>query len=292
MLNKPGIYKISFADYLADPCPVPSLSRSVIKSLVMDCPIKAYHGHPRLNPDYKKEEKTIFDIGSAAHDCFLGGENAVAVFDYPDWRKKEAQEAKEQARQEGKIPLLTHQFEDVLAMVKVANLSLQNFIIRGERLNLKIEDGDSEMTYIWKENETWFRIRPDWVSNKYPIILDYKTTGQSASPEKYANIISDKGLDIQDALYSRGYKTLNAVEPDFFFMVQETEPPYLCSLIEIDMMFKDMGKEKVKAGIRIWRECMRTGTWTGYPWELSVVEPKPWALASWEMRKSALLEVA
>ena len=88
---KAGVYKISFDEYLKDPCPVPSLSRSTIKSLVNDCPRKAYHGHPRLNKEYKAEEKTQFDIGSAAHDLFLGGGVAVAVFEYADWKKKEEQ---------------------------------------------------------------------------------------------------------------------------------------------------------------------------------------------------------
>lgn len=285
----PGIYKIKFADYLADPCPVPSLSRSTIKELVNECPRKAYHGHPRLNPDYKVEEKTQFDIGTAAHDYFLGGENSVMVFDYPDWKKKEAQEAKRAARDLGRTPLLQHQFETVQGMVTVAHSSLIELEAYGEKLNLRIADGDSELTYIWKEKETWFRIRPDWISKDKNIILDYKTTGQSADPEKYISIIDHTGLDIQDALYRRGVHAIDGTEPDFHFMVQETEPPYLCSFISLDMQFRDMGEEKVATGIKIWRQCVGTGEWPAYPVELSIVEPKPWSLASWEYRRNAII---
>jgi hypothetical protein len=284
-----GIYKMPFAEYLADPCPVPSLSRSTIKSLVSECPRKAYHGHPRLNANYKQEEKTQFDIGSAAHDLFLGGENAVMVFDFPDWRKKEAQEAKAAARDMGKIPLLTHQFEEVNKMVAAGYVAISQFEARGEKLNLKISDGDSELTYIWQEKETWFRIRPDWINKEKTIILDYKTTAQSADPEDYTGIISNTGLDIQDALYRRGVKAVDGTEPDFYFMVQETEEPYLCSFIELDAIFKEMGESKVKMGIRIWRECMKSGYWPAYPLQLCTVEPKPWSLASWELKKSYIL---
>ncbi|MEN6375492.1 MAG: PD-(D/E)XK nuclease-like domain-containing protein [Smithella sp.] len=284
-----GIYKIPFSDYLADPCIVPSLSRSTIKSLVNECPRKAYHGHPRLNPDHEKDEKTQFDIGTAAHDCFLGGENAVMVFDYKDWKKKKAQEAKAAARSFNKTPLLREQFDAVQAMVAVAHESLATFEAYGEPLNLHIADGESELTYIWEEKETWFRIRPDWISKDKKIILDYKTTGQSADPENYISIIDHTGLDIQDALYRRGVHAIDDTDPDFWLMVQETEAPYLCSFINLDMQFKDMGEQKVNMGIRVWRKCLKTGIWPAYPTQLCTVEPKPWSLASWEMKKSNIL---
>lgn len=292
---QPGIYKIPFAEYLADPCPVPSLSRSTIKALVNECPRKAYHGHPRLNPDYKKEEKTQFDIGSAAHDYFLGGENAVMVFDYADWKKKEAQEAKQAARNFGKVPLLRHQFDEVQAMVKVAHESLATFKAYGHDLNLKISDGESELTYVWeefhafREKSTWCRIRPDWINRDKTIILDYKTTAKSADPESYISIIDHTGLDIQDALYRRGVHAIDGTEPDFYFMVQEVEAPYLCSFISLDMQFKDMGENKVAMGINLWRICRKRGIWPAYPRDLCTVEPKPWSLASWEMKRSMIL---
>jgi len=286
---EPGIYKIPFSEYLADPCPVPSLSRSTIKSLVNECPRKAFHGHPRLNTNHEKEEKTQFDIGSAAHDYFLGGEDAVMVFDYTDWRKKEAQEAKQAARDEHKTPILRHQFDEITEMVKVAHENLATFEARGEKLNFKIADGDSELTYIWEENGTWFKIRPDWINKERTIILDYKTTGQSADPEEYIGIIANTGLDIQDALYRRGVHAIDGTEPEFWLMVQETEAPYLCSFIELDMMFKDMGEGKVNLGIRLWRQCMKTGIWPAYPRQLCTVEPRGWNLATWELKKSQLI---
>jgi hypothetical protein len=219
----------------------------------------------------------------------LGGENAVMVFDYADWKKKEAQEAKQAARDLGKIPLLAHQFRDVTEMVKVAHESLATYKAYGQELNLKITDGESELTYIWEENGTWFKIRPDWISKDKKIMLDYKTTGKSADPENYISIIDHTGLDIQDALYRRGVHAINGTEPDFYFMVQEVEAPYLCSFIDLDMQFREMGENKVDMGISIWRKCLKIGIWPAYSIELCTVEPKPWSLASWEMKRSIIL---
>jgi len=283
---KDGIYKMSFEKYLSDPCPEPSLTRSTIKLLVNDCPARAWYQHPRLNPNYEKEESEKFDIGSIAHDLFLTGENNVEILPYEDWRKKEAREAREEARKNGKVPILMKNHDDVSKMVEVANKSLFDFEARGERLNLEIKDGDSELTFIWSENGVYCRIRPDWISKGKGLVIDYKTTNGSADPEEYASIASNTGLDIQEAFYCRGVEKVFGIKPDFFFMIQETYPPYLCSFIELGILFEEMGQEKVRHGLRIWKECLTTGIWSGYPKELQVVEPKPWSLGSWEFKKS------
>lgn len=283
-----GIYKISFEEYLKDPCPEPSLSRSTIKALVNDCPARAFYEHPRLNPNYKAEEDTKFDIGSAAHDLFLGGEGSVIVLDFEDWRKKEAKSSREDARASGLTPILGKQYEELKLMVDEANKSLARFEARGEKLNLEISQGDSEQTYIWKEDDTWLRIRPDWTTKDKSICLDYKTTKGSADPEEYASIASNTGLDIQMSLYCRGIEKLTGIKPDFYFMVQEIYPPYLCSFIELGILFEEMGNEKVRQGINLWRKCLSTGYWPGYSRELQVIEPKAYSLGAWEFKKSIL----
>ena len=67
-----GRHIISFEEYLADPCPIPSLSRSTIKDLVSKTPRHAFWNHPKLNKEFKPEEsEKKFDIGTAAHSVFL-----------------------------------------------------------------------------------------------------------------------------------------------------------------------------------------------------------------------------
>ncbi len=289
MIDKPGCYKINEEEYHHDCVVSPSLSRGTIKTLLSECPYKAFFEHPRLNPSWIPEkEETKFDIGTAAHTLFLQGIDKAVALDFPDWRKKEAQAARDAARQAGMIPLLIEQYERVRAMVEVANKSLMEANLRGVT-GLEISQGESEATYIWQEkNGVWCRIRVDHINRKHKIILDYKTTSSSVQPEKFANTVSSMEYEIQDVFYRRGVQAIEGEDYDFWFMAQEVEPPYLCSFVEIDMMLRDMGEEKVQKGIKLWHDCLKSGNWPGYPLNGYVIEAKPWSLAQWEFRKATL----
>lgn len=285
MIDKPGKYQIGFEEYLADPCPEPSLTRSTIKSLISETPRRAFLQHPRLNPQCAEKPSEKFDIGTVAHAIFLSGEDIVTVIDAADWRTNKAKEERDAARKAGTIPLLIDQYGEVNEMIAEAVDSLYAW---GD-FGLKISDGDSELTYIWKEsNGIWCRIRPDWKFSGLNFCLDYKTTGQSADPQEYNRIAIANGHDIQDAFYRRGIKKVEGEEPDFVFMVQETEPPYLCAFHSLDMMAKDMGEQKVEAGIRLWEKHLKSGQWPGYGNRTFTLEAPPWSLAQWEMRKFTL----
>ena len=280
IIDKPGIYNINIDEYLADPCPVPSLTRSTIKDLLFKTPCHAYHNHPKLCPCAEEKEEAKFDIGTAAHSIFLQGIDIVEVVQEKDWRKDVAKEARDEARKNGKVPLLAHQHDSVMTMVEAANEQLGL-----SELALKVEWGQPELTYIWKEKETWCRIRPDWISEDRKLILDYKTTSASAHPEDYARIAVNTGLDIQEAFYKRGVRATEKTKPDFVFMVQEISEPYLCSFFMLDLMFQDMGEQKVRDGITRWNECMESGKWPGFSPKIYTLEPPGWAMASWEMKK-------
>jgi hypothetical protein len=269
--------------YHADCAPSPSLSRSIIKLLVDKTPAHARMAHPRLNPDYKEEQAEKFDIGSAAHALLLQGLDMSVVVDAEDWRTNKAKQARDEARNDGLYPLLKSQYADVKAMVEAAENALY---LNEDYPGIKILDGHSEVTYIWQEGETWLRCRTDFrYTKRYNIIIDYKTTGASADPNEYSRLIINNGLDIQDAFYRRGVRAIDGTEPQFVFLVQETSAPYLCSFIALPPQFKAMGEEKVNRGIDLWRHCVKTGEWPGYPKRVCYVEPKPWMLASWQEKQ-------
>jgi hypothetical protein len=278
---QPGIYRIPAEEYHEDPCPSPSLSRSIIKDLLFRSPAHAKNNHPRLNPDFKEEEKVIFDIGTVAHALFLQGIDRACVVSAEDWRTKAAKEAREAARSMGLIPLLAAQYETISKMVEAAHEALR----QNADLNVAIADGESELTYIWKEKDIWIRVRPDWLKTSKEIMLDYKTTGQSANPSDFSRLVITTGLDIQGALYRRGVRAIEGIDPKFCLMVQEVNPPYLCSFIGLPPQLEAMGEEKVERGIEIWRKCITTGEWPGYPKRVCYVDMPPWALAQWQERQ-------
>jgi len=123
-ITAPGVYPdISAEDYHADNfLPEPSLSSSIAKLLVTPggTPLHAWTESARLNPEFEREEKTMFDLGAAAHALLLGDPRDFEICDYPDWRAKGAPFAREQARKVGMIPILAKHWERTIEMVAAA----------------------------------------------------------------------------------------------------------------------------------------------------------------------------
>ena len=57
---------------------------------------------------------------------------------------------------------------------------------------------------------------------------------------------------------SNGLKT-----PLQFFAVQETTPPYLCLVAQLDDAFLDLGRQRRKRALNIWAWCLRENKWPG-----------------------------
>lgn len=277
-----GVHKISMEEYLTDPCPEPSLSRSTIMDLLFKSPLHAWANNPRLNPLYTEEKEDKFDIGESCHCWFLEGVNKMAIIEADDWRTKAAKEAREEARNNGKIPMLEKQATAVRVMVDVA----RNYLNHSDLAGL-FDDGDAELTYLWEDGPSWCRSRVDKISKDRGFILDYKTTGTSANPEDFIRIILSHGYDVQESFYRRGVKAVEGIEPKFIFMVQETDPPYPCSFIGLSPEFQAMAEQKVIRGMDLWRNCMAKREWPGYPSRVCYLDPPPWAL-NWEMRSTFL----
>lgn len=287
MINSPGIYKIPLEEYHADPCEIPSLSRSTIIDLLSRSAAHAWFNHPRLNPNFQKDEgEKKFDIGQAAHSLLLEGLDNVAVIEAEDWRTKMAKEKRDEAREQGKFPLLLYQYEEVKIMVESAHRQIFACTELGIA-DLQL-DGDSELSYIWQEEETWLRVRPDWVSQDHKLIFDYKTTGISVNPSELARHIVNMAYDVQDSLYSRGVKAVHGVDPKFIFIFQEIEKPYFCSFIGLPPEFMEMGKQKVEYGIFLWQECMSRNEWPPYPNRVCWIDLPAWASFSWEKKATDL----
>src|SRR4029077_14491536 len=101
-ITRPGIYKDFPVDaYSADPTPEPSLSQSIAKILIDRSPAHASLKHPRLGKPVDEEEdyKAATAIGNAAHALATGRSRYIAIGEWDDWRKKQAQTFKTSALQ-------------------------------------------------------------------------------------------------------------------------------------------------------------------------------------------------
>lgn len=280
-ISEPGGYTISAADYHADPCPEPSLSSSIAKLLATRTPRHAWWEHPRLNPAYEPSEASIFDIGSACHSLILNDPKVFAIIEADDWRTKEAKRARDEARAEGRIPLLAAQWRRVTDMCAATRTQLDQH----QEASDAFKNGEPEQTLIWQEDGVWCRARLDWRPKAGIVFYDFKST-DCADPDVYQRIMVGLGHDVQAAFYLRGIKALGLCDrPQFRFVVQERDPPYALSVIAPTPKMLDLAERKVQRAIHLWRRCLASWTWPGYPTRVCYVDAPAYHEAAYMERE-------
>lgn len=283
MIDKAGVYEISMDEYQRDPCPVPSLSSGIAHRLITQSPLHAWFAHPRLNPAYQSEEATSFDLGACAHALLLEGDSSVIEINYPDWRKKEAQQQRDEVRSMGKIPVLAHKAVECRAMAAVARKAIADC---GD-LKIDLSEGVAERVFVWQEGATFCRARPDWHKNDRTILLDYKSTAGSAEPNAWIrNQMGPLGYDMQAVHYERGNaRTGGPDRAQWVFLVQENYPPYAYSFVGLSPAMREIAQRKWEYALALWKQCSARNVWNGYPSVIAYAEPTTWQMDDDEMRR-------
>ncbi len=283
IIEEPGIYQIDAEQYHADPCPRPSLSGSVAIPLVHRSPLHAWIKHPRLNADVEPFNSDRLSFGSAAHSMLLGAGNPVKFLAYDDYRKKAAQEERDQALSDGYTPLLEKDSGRLRKMMDVAPSYLA-------LCGVALRTGKPEQTLVWREGNEWCRGMVDWLSDDLRTVFDYKTTGLSANPRDMGRSLFDNDYHLKAAFYERG---LNVLDPDprnigrrrSVFLFQEITEPFACSLISVSEGGMTIGRKQATYAIETWQRCMATNVWPAYGVGVSVVSPPPWIEKAWLERE-------
>jgi hypothetical protein len=270
------VLRIPASEYHADAgSDVPTLSSSIAVDLIAKTPAHAYLNHPKLNPSFApQEDKKAWDLGTFAHSLLLEGYSAAHVVEgYENWRTNDAKSEASRAREAGKIPMLRHEFDEASAMVDAAREQIETWNIDPPLLDA----GTPELTLRWDENGVGFRCRPDWLRDDRLAIDDIKTSSRGADPRTFARkTIYDLGYDLKAAMYLRGVKAEFGVDAKWRWIVIETKPPYLVSVVEPSDEVLQVGNAKLDRAIEIWRECLSTGIWPGYGPKTHIADLPVW----------------
>lgn len=270
------------ADYHADPADVPSLSRSIAHLLCTATPRHAWAAHPKLNPFYAPRETAAFDLGTVAHALLLEGNDVAVAVPFADWRTNDAKAARDEVRAAGRIPLLETHAAEVASMVDAAREQIANHHADPPLL----ADGRAEIGAVWTDDGgVTCRALIDWLRDDLAAIDDYKTTSRLATRDQWSRSLFGYGYDVQAAFYIRAVEQLTGVAPRFRWIVQETAPPFLLSVIEPGADVLSIGRKKVDYAIRVWRECLDSGVWPAYPDEVEIVTLPPWEEDRWLARE-------
>lgn len=285
-VEKPGTYLLSATEYHADPCPWPSLSRSVAEAFVHRSPLHAWWQHPRLNPDYAESESNRTSLGALCHTLLLGEGRGVAVYEGKDWRSNAAQEFKAAALEAGETPVTTPQYEQAERIVRAAKRQL------GDLGTLT-----SELCWVSKELEgLWLRCMTDLASPDGTVVYDYKTTSTAADPRVSARRqAANLGYDFQQAFYER---VMAGVKPDlagritFRFIFQEIDAPYALSVLELSEADVAVARRQVDYAVTRWFECLDRDEWPGYGADPVRVALPEWRIRDWLEREEELSDGA
>lgn len=276
-----GLRTIPAAVYHADPCAVPSLSSHCAATLITRSPAHAWHEHPRLGGGKSKTSKAK-QRGSLAHELLLqpAGEidAGVAVIRADSFRTKAAQRQRDDALDNGKVPVLEREFD--AAVIVCGKLAAQ-LLEYGIRLN-----GTSEVAAFWQEvasDGTVVQCRGllDHVVFVEGHIIELKTC-RSAHPRAIQKAIEAYSYHIQCEAYKRA---LACIDPTLGGRVRHTwlfcelEPPYVIVPAEAAGSMRKLGESSWLQAVDTWANCLATNEWPSYSrGKVLRVEASPWAL--------------
>jgi hypothetical protein len=248
----PGYFSdVSLKDYLSDKlCDEPSMSKGDANTVITRTPLHAHWAHPKLG-NHPSEQSARSDLGSAIHAKLLGGASlAFAPDEFEDWRKKAAQEFRDDARAKGLLPLLARQKSEVEIAAGGAAELLHS-----------LGKWTAEQTLYFKVGETWCRGRTDALTDEYDI--DIKSCSDADPATWVRQTVQSQAYDLQAGLRRLGHAALGHPRRMLWLLV-EIDAPHACSLVEPSDEMLALAERKIVHAAKIWRQCLDSGKWPGY----------------------------
>lgn len=270
LLHEPGRYDIDERSYHADPVRHlgGSASSTLLRKLLPpSCPALARHD--QMHPQHRD----FLDLGTVTHRLILGAGQRIVEVPADSWRTKAAQEARDEARSGGLVPLLTKDLTRAYAMRDA---------VHGHPIAAALLTGPGrpEQTVLWREGDVWGRAMfdrwPDPAAGD-PIAVDLKKTGKSLDDRSLQRTFWDLGYHQQAEWYCRGYHAVHGLWPAFVFVVVQDEPPHLVRVVELDDALVADARARNDEALDVWRSCRESGAWPGFGDDIALITAPSWA---------------
>lgn len=255
---------------------LPGFSSSIAKVLISKSPLHAWQEHPEYGGVAKDPTKSM-DIGTVIHKMVLGKGTSFRALDFMDWRTDKAKEARQEARDEGVVPILA---DDHKEATFAAMAIMRALIKRGIKL-----DGTSEQAMEWHEQTPCGPIlcrgMLDHLTADMRTIYDLKVT-EDASPRSIERTAENFGHAIQHAAYMSGISKVNkaiAGRATMRFIFVEPNRPYAVNIVEPDGVFRELGERRWERACKAWARCVKANEWPGYGDGVEQITAPAWALS-------------
>ena len=162
--------------------------------------------------------------------------------------------------------------EDYLQMQRMTEA------IKKQVIHRFIEKGQAEVCIVWEMRGLLCKARLDYVHQDEAVIIDLKST-RDASKDAFSKAIYNYGYYQQGAWYSDGWEALIGDPPAFTFLAVEKSSPYCPAAYELGAKDIIAGRIAYKKALKIYKECVESGVWPGYPDEVRMISMPEWALS-------------
>lgn len=237
---------------------VPALSASGARTLMATCPATYYSTSP-LNPQAVREDRALFDAGTAAHLAILELSQIdarVCWIAFDDFKSKPAQQARDEARARGQVPLLVKHGETLTA--------LRRAIAAHPEAARLLTGGVAERSIFWTRDGVRCKARLDYWQRATQIAVDLKTT-TTVAPDALQRKIADLAYYQQVSWYSDAVEAAFGVTPERFPLVfVEAEAPHVVQVVDVHPRAVQWGHILHAKARAVVRECLAAGRWPGY----------------------------
>lgn len=241
-----------------------SLSVSGAKLLLPpSCPAKFRHRMDNPQPPNR-----VFDFGHVAHTLILGKGAEIVQIDAADFRGKAAKEERDQAYEQGQVPILASEYAKAVAMAD----AVMDDPVAGPLLQA---DGEAEVSLYAEDPVTGVQLRGrvDWLTGN--TIVDVKTS-TTANPAELVRKFWTYGYFMQAIWYRDLIEALTGERRDFLFAVVEKEPPHLVTVVRYDEDALAEGRRLNRQAIDLYARCQSDSKWPGYTDQIHTLSLPNW----------------
>jgi exodeoxyribonuclease VIII len=240
--------------------------------------------HAREEILHPKEPTKAMEIGNAIHLAILEPDrfrSEYVLAPQVDRRTKEgkAEWARFEAENPGKSYLKPDEWQNCLDMIQ----AIKENEVASEVLYNK---GANEISVVWEDAETGLickgRLDRFTQYKGWSVVIDIKTT-TSAVEAIFASQTAKMNYHLQAAFYLDGLNTVSQSESErrYLILAIEKERPFGVRLFELDNEAIEEGRYKYRSFLKMYKQCIETNIWPGYPAEIKSLSLPKWAIGNY-----------
>jgi hypothetical protein len=264
----------------------PALSCSIAQVLLEESPLHAWTihrllgGRPRPTSDSQR-------AGQLIHKLLLSGGDGVEVIEFDDFKKKDAQAARDLAISKRLTPVVRPKYDEAIEVVarirdQIAELANEPDL----RQLAEWDEGKFERREEWYESGRGGRVLChgglDWISPDETLVVDVKTTPGNAHPDICAAQCAKSHTVLQDAAYPRAVWSRRADlvgRVRVLFLFCETTDPWVVTPAYFGGSMGELGAVRWQRAVDLWSECLRDNRWPAYTKGAAILEAPTWAVS-------------